>query len=136
MLLDLERSRCSNACRNPRAAPTAGADMAAVKLADETAPYIGCELIWRPGAWPFSSAVFDNVRPSGMNASLTTIVLLPVPLRPTVYQSSMISMSSRGISSQRRSGGPSTPSRLIGTAAVSQLQWSTPLEKKPRPDQQ
>ena len=25
--------------------------------------------------------------------------------------------------------------RLIGTAAVSQLQWSTPLEKKPRPVQ-
>ena len=33
------------------------------------------------------------------------MVLLPVPLRPTVYQSSMISKSSRGISSQRRSGG-------------------------------
>ena len=49
------------------------------------------------------------------------MVLLPVPLSPTVYQSSMISKSSRGISSQRRSG-VSLPSGLIGTAAVSQLQ--------------
>src|SRR5258708_27052662 len=104
--------------------------MAAVKLAAEIALYMGCEWSWLPGARPSSMSTFDTVRRSGINASLTTIVLLPVPLRPTVYQSSMTSMSSRGRSIQRRSGGPSTPSRLMGTAAVSQLQWSTPLEKK------
>src|SRR5262249_15190961 len=133
ILLDFDRSRSSNAHRNPRAAPSAGAAIAAVKLAELMARYIGWELNWPPGDTPSSMTLFDRVRYSGTNTSLATIVLLPVPLRPTVYQSSMISKSSRGMSSQRRSGGPSTPSRLIGTAAVSQLQWSTPLEKKPRP---
>ena len=42
-----------------------------------------------------------------MKASFTTIVLLPVPLRPTVCQSSTISMSERGIRNQRMSPGHS-----------------------------
>src|SRR4051812_17745940 len=108
--------------------------IAAVKFAEDIALYIGC--VWNvlPGVVPCSICLLESVWCSGTNTSSTTIVLLPVPLSPTVNQSSTMRKSSRGISSQRRSGS-SAPSRLMGTAAVSQLQWSTPLEKKPRPVQ-
>ena len=54
-LLVLERSRSSYAARKPRAAPMAGAAMAAVKLPDEMAPYIG----WALTCAARARAIFD-----------------------------------------------------------------------------
>ena len=117
-----------------RAIPSSGPTSGRLNVKSIAAQYSGEPCSSAPAPRPSDSSFACTTRSSGMNTLSSTIVLLPVPLSPTVSQSST---TSKSLALDQEPAPVAW--RLVGAfrsiAAVSQLQWSTPLEKKPRPVQ-
>ncbi|MCY1246392.1 hypothetical protein D9M72_596250 [compost metagenome] len=73
----------------------------------------------------------DTERCAGMKVSAMRMERLPVPRMPAVNQSSTISMSSRGTTKKRGSGG--WPSRCTALPTMTHWTWSMPEQKRPSP---
>src|SRR5215475_5624135 len=104
--------------------PTIGAEMVVGCTVPQGILYTGAVLVCRPPAVRSFIALYDKNRWRGTKTSLTTMVLLPVPRRPTTYQTSSMRYSVRGIKKLPKSTG--LPSLMTGPPRNAHVAWSQP----------
>src|SRR5215212_295249 len=104
--------------------PTIGAEMVVGWTVPQGILYTGAVLFSRPPAVRSFIDLYERKRCRGTKTSLTTNVLLPVPLRPTTCQTSSILYSERGIRKLPKSTG--LPSLMTGPPTNVHVAWSQP----------
>src|ERR1700760_904145 len=104
--------------------PTIGAEMVVGCIVPQDVLEGGGVGARSPPAVPSFIALYDRNRCRGTKTSLTTTVLLPVPLRPTTCQTSSMRYSVRGIRKLPKSTG--RPSLITGPPRKAHVAWSQP----------
>src|ERR1700754_2804472 len=111
--------------------PTIGAEMVVGCTVPQGILYTGAVLVCRPPAVRSFMALYDKNRCRGTNTSLTTMVLLPVPRRPTTCQTLSMRYSVRGIRKLPNSTG--LPSLITGPPRNAHVAWSQPDDQFQEP---